>query len=62
MNSEHQLLQRAEQEKERLFSERTRAIQQHRMEMIAERERHEREEQEGNKEMLSQRRAHDLKV
>ena len=54
--------QQAELEKQRLFMERTRDIQNHRLEMIAEREHCEKEEEQANKEMLEQKRAHDLKV
>ena len=54
--------QQAEQEKQRQFMERTRDIQKHRIEMMAEKERQQREEQQANQDTLKQKRAHDLKV
>ena len=54
--------QQAEQEKQRQFMERTRDIQKHRMEMMVEKERQQREEQRANEDTLKQKRAHDLKV
>ena len=55
-------LQREEEEKLRLLMESTLDIQRHRIDMVLERERKEREEQEANKNMLTQKRAHDLQV
>lgn len=42
--------------------ERTQEIQKHRIEMMAEKERREREQQEANRAMLQKKREHDLKV
>ena len=42
--------------------ERTQDIQRHRMKMMAEMEQRERDEQQANRDMLNQKRAHDLKV
>ena len=42
--------------------ERNQDIQRHRFEMIAERQRKEKEEQETNRELLHQKRSHDLQV
>lgn len=53
--------QQAEREKERLFMERTRDIQKHRIQMMTKKEHKEREEREADQEMLQQKRAHDLK-
>ena len=42
--------------------ERTQDIQRHRMMMIAEREQKERNEQEDSRDLLKQKRTHDIKV
>lgn len=55
-------LQKAEEEKQRLLMARTQDIQQHRIQMMAEKERKEKEEKDLDREMLHQRRTHDLQV
>ena len=58
----NEFLQKAEEEKQRLLMERTQDIQQHRIQMMAEKERKEKEEKDLDREMLYQRQTHDLQV